>query len=134
MKQIEPSKHLKYRACFNGFQCARLKVPLNWNTSNREIGPRAAIAVIKIPAKVPVTDERYGGAILMNPGRYFRLQQLDPADDWKKEVQANLVFIKSSQVENMFRPSLIRQLYLQKTSMNRRLENISISLALTHVA
>jgi len=106
-------------------------VPLNWNTSNREIGPRAAIAIIKILAKVPVTDERYDGAISMNPGRYFRLQQLDPADDWAQEVQANLVSIKSSQVENT---SLIRQLYLQKTSMNRRLENISISLALTHVA
>lgn len=63
-----PSKQLIYINCFDGFQCARLDVPLNWNASNREAGPRAAIAVVKLPAKVSVTDERYGGAILMNPG------------------------------------------------------------------
>jgi hypothetical protein len=41
-------------------------VPLNWNTSvqQREDGPRLAIAVVKLP----VTDPRYGGPVLVNPG------------------------------------------------------------------
>lgn len=67
---IYPSKSLEYTPCSGSFQCARLSVPLNWNTSleEQESGPRAAVAVIRLPAKVPVTDPRYGGPILLNPG------------------------------------------------------------------
>lgn len=43
-------------------------MPLDWNSTSRDVGPRAAIAVIKLPAKVSITDKRYGGAIVMNPG------------------------------------------------------------------
>lgn len=67
---IAPSRSLEYTTCFGSYQCARLSVPLNWNTSveEQDQGPRAAIAVIKLPAKVPVTDPRYGGPVVLNPG------------------------------------------------------------------
>jgi pimeloyl-ACP methyl ester carboxylesterase len=67
---LEPSQSLEYSPCFGSFQCARLSVPLNWNTTQieRENGPRAEIAIIKLPAKVPVTDPRYAGPVILNPG------------------------------------------------------------------
>lgn len=66
---ITPSESLQYTDCFSSFLCARLSVPLNWNATYPEDStPQAALAVIKLPAKVPVTDPRYGGPIIVNPG------------------------------------------------------------------
>ena len=66
--KITPSKDLVFYDCFDGFQCARLAVPLDWNTTEEEDPRKVAIAVVKLPAAVPVTDPRYGGPVLTNPG------------------------------------------------------------------
>ncbi|KAH3141908.1 hypothetical protein LV164_002256 [Aspergillus fumigatus] len=65
--QITPSNSLEYHDCFDGFQCARLEVPMDYHRENGR-GRQMAIAIVRLPAKVPVTDSRYGGAVLINPG------------------------------------------------------------------
>jgi hypothetical protein len=66
--QILPSKTLVYHPCYNGLRCARLELPLDWQNTT-ESAQTVAIALLKIPARVPVTDARYGGSIFINPGR-----------------------------------------------------------------
>lgn len=63
------SRTLEYADCYpdkGSFQCARLELPMDyWNgTTNATI----SLAVIRKPAAVPVTDPKYGGAVLLNPG------------------------------------------------------------------
>ncbi|KAL4896125.1 TAP-like protein-domain-containing protein [Aspergillus ambiguus] len=70
---ILPSTSLEFTPCFGSLQCARLLVPLNWNATQHEEQQQqqqnaVAIAVIKRPARVPITDPRYGGAVILNPG------------------------------------------------------------------
>lgn len=65
--RIDPSTDLKYTPCYTGVFCARLSVPLDWfNGTNPE--ETVSIAVVKVPAQVPITDARYGGPIFINPG------------------------------------------------------------------
>ncbi|KAK5213541.1 hypothetical protein LTR41_001120 [Exophiala xenobiotica] len=64
---IEPSKELQYHDCYDGLQCARLDVPMDYHAPE-DSPDRVALAIIRLPAKVPVSDPRYGGAILINPG------------------------------------------------------------------
>ncbi|KAI4101320.1 MAG: hypothetical protein LQ339_005118 [Xanthoria mediterranea] len=66
--QITPSKELEYHDCFDGFRCARLDVPMDWNQSNLDAGPRVQLAVARLPAKVPITDPRYGGLLWLQSG------------------------------------------------------------------
>ncbi|KAJ5084882.1 hypothetical protein NUU61_009461 [Penicillium alfredii] len=63
--QVTPSQSLEYHDCGDGLQCARLQVPMDYNRTD---GRQFALAVARLPAKVPVTDPRYGGAVLINPG------------------------------------------------------------------
>ncbi|KAF2013380.1 hypothetical protein BU24DRAFT_483091, partial [Aaosphaeria arxii CBS 175.79] len=65
--QIEATESFKFHSCFDGFQCSKLKVPLDYfnGTFPKET---VSIAVAKLPAKVPVDDPRYGGPIFINPG------------------------------------------------------------------
>lgn len=67
--QITPSRSLHYHNCGDEFQCARLKVPMDYNRTDGK-GRSFDLAVVRLPAKVPVTDPRYGGAVLINPGMY----------------------------------------------------------------
>ncbi|KIW01205.1 uncharacterized protein PV09_07253 [Verruconis gallopava] len=67
--RVNPTKSFGFVSCYGEYECARLDVPLDWTASTEVQGKqRAGIAVIRLPAKVPVTSPRYGGAILINPG------------------------------------------------------------------
>ncbi|KAI7174050.1 hypothetical protein KC352_g24504 [Hortaea werneckii] len=65
-EKLSSHPQLRYVDCYDGFQCARLEVPMDWwnGTTNATVG----LAVIRLPAEVPVADPRYGGAVLINPG------------------------------------------------------------------
>ncbi|KAH8894504.1 peptidase S33, tripeptidyl-peptidase [Thozetella sp. PMI_491] len=63
---VAPSHQLEYHACYEGYQCARLLLPLDWlDDLNEEI---VAIAVIKLPAVVDDEDPSFGGTIVAQPG------------------------------------------------------------------
>ncbi|KAI7155612.1 hypothetical protein KC349_g6831 [Hortaea werneckii] len=65
-EKLSSHPQLQYADCYDGFQCARLEVPMDWwnGTTNATVN----LAVMRLPADVPVTDPRYGGAVLINPG------------------------------------------------------------------
>ncbi|KAI4730460.1 hypothetical protein E4T49_01806 [Aureobasidium sp. EXF-10728] len=65
---VTASESLIYHDCFGHFQCARLQVPLDWTAEEGVDNRTVQIALIKLPAPVPVTDSRYGGAVVLNPG------------------------------------------------------------------
>ncbi|KAJ5170073.1 Proteinase [Penicillium coprophilum] len=66
--EIVASQSLEYYNCGDEFQCARLEVPMDYQRTDGQ-GRTFALAVVRLPAKVPVTDPRYGGAVLINPGK-----------------------------------------------------------------
>ncbi|KAL0935523.1 uncharacterized protein CTRU02_210114 [Colletotrichum truncatum] len=64
--KTKPTRDLQYHDCGNGFQCARLEVPLDWSQPTKNL--TAAIAIVKLPATVPDDDPSFGGSVLINPG------------------------------------------------------------------
>lgn len=65
--QTPTLKYLDFHKCYGNLQCAKLELPLDyWNGTN--LNKTISLAIAKVPAKVPVTDPRYGGPILVNPG------------------------------------------------------------------
>ncbi|TDZ17131.1 Tripeptidyl aminopeptidase [Colletotrichum orbiculare MAFF 240422] len=66
---LSPSRDLEYVPCYGRFECARLLLPMDWTAPEDEwLGHEVAIAMIRQPANVSVTDPRYGGAVYINPG------------------------------------------------------------------
>lgn len=65
-ESITPSNNLSFTPCYGELQCARLVVPLDWQD---ESNPHTvAVAITKLPAKVPEDDPTFGGTIFTNPG------------------------------------------------------------------
>ena len=108
--QITPSRQLVYHPCFEAFQCARLDLPMDWNkTDMADDDRRVQLAVARLPAKVPVTDERYGGVLwlqsggpresgidyILNFGKGVQLivgSELDPSDTIPDDGSASLKY------------------------------------------
>ncbi|TVY85210.1 putative hydrolase [Lachnellula suecica] len=64
-EQISPSKALTWCPCYDGFSCAKLDVPLDYQ--NPTIG-RASVPMIKVPAQSNSSAGPYQGMVLVNPG------------------------------------------------------------------
>ncbi|KAG2014267.1 hypothetical protein CC2G_011100 [Coprinopsis cinerea AmutBmut pab1-1] len=64
---IQPTQNinLTWHRCNFDFECTTLEVPLDYTDPT---GPKATIALTRMPASVPRTSEVYKGPILFNPG------------------------------------------------------------------
>ncbi|KAH6638378.1 TAP-like protein-domain-containing protein [Boeremia exigua] len=65
--QIEAQEYLEFHECFDGFECAKLSLPLDYFNGTFP-DATVSVAIAKLPAKVSINDPRYGGPILLNPG------------------------------------------------------------------
>ena len=63
---LAASRSLNFHTCYDGFECAKLLLPQNWN--NPDDQQYVSIAIIKLPASVSESDPRHGGTIIHNPG------------------------------------------------------------------
>jgi len=57
--QIEPTSHLNYTTCYDGLECSRLLVPLDWQNSTTD--KQVTLAVARLAAKVDPSDSTFGG-------------------------------------------------------------------------
>ena len=60
-----PTESLNYTDCYEGLQCSRLSVHLDWQNAT---GKYISLAVARLPAKVSQSDPAFGGTIVINPG------------------------------------------------------------------
>ncbi|KAJ6602330.1 Alpha/Beta hydrolase protein [Mycena sp. CBHHK59/15] len=60
---LTPSDQLNWTACYSGFQCSRLQVPLDYDDSSKG---NATIAIVRLPSNSSKSE--YRGPILFNPG------------------------------------------------------------------
>jgi hypothetical protein len=101
---ITPSKSLEYHDCGDGFQCTRLEVPMDYNRGDTTRGRKFALAVVRIPAKVPIDDPRYGGAMLINPGKInitFREERMANMIRWPRwSWNTASILIRSQPADN----------------------------------
>ncbi|KAI0133828.1 TAP-like protein-domain-containing protein [Xylariales sp. AK1849] len=66
---LNPSRDLVYYPCGDGFECARLLVPLDWAAApETQWDHTVAIAILRQRANVSLLDQRYGGEVFFNPG------------------------------------------------------------------
>lgn len=63
---ISTSVSLSYQKCYADYECARLVLPLDWN--NVSSPNNISLAIIRLPATVPVSHPNHGGTIVLNPG------------------------------------------------------------------
>lgn len=63
---IDAHPALRYQPCYDGFECTKLSLPLDWH--NPHSVENVSVAIIKLPAVVPESDSSYGGTIITNPG------------------------------------------------------------------
>ncbi|KAJ7160611.1 alpha/beta-hydrolase [Mycena crocata] len=60
---LKATDSLQWTACYSGFECSLLQVPLDYSATDKG---NASIAVVRLPSTVP--KEGYLGPILFNPG------------------------------------------------------------------
>ena len=65
---VEPQWKLRYAPCYEGLECARYLVPLDWTHLGLEKWKEVALAVARLPAKVNQSDPSFGGTVVLNPG------------------------------------------------------------------
>ena len=63
---ITPSFDLEYHDCDGHFKCARLLLPMDWQS--KDSPKNVTIAIRKLPAVVEEDDPAFGGAIFAQPG------------------------------------------------------------------
>jgi hypothetical protein len=63
---IQSSELLEFRSCFGDFQCARLSVPLDWNSTHLSPDTNITTAIVEKRAKVSMVDPRYGGMVMLH--------------------------------------------------------------------
>ncbi|KAK8164207.1 TAP-like protein-domain-containing protein, partial [Phyllosticta citrichinensis] len=64
--QIPTTKKISLVPCHGDYQCTKVELPLDY--FNGTTDGKISLAVAVLPAKVPMTDPRYGGPLLVNPG------------------------------------------------------------------